>query len=76
MCSMSIAPSPSAAGVSKQIEMLLPIGVRPRQLTARTLLLGMLLVAAQGRPAHLRRVHPALLTLAADQRQRLGVIAQ
>jgi hypothetical protein len=65
-----------AAGVSKQIEMLLPIGVRPRQLSVRTLLTGMLLAAVEGRPAHLRRVHQALLGLAADERHRLGVVTQ
>jgi hypothetical protein len=64
------------AGVSRQIEALLPIGVRPRQLSVRTLLLGMLLIALEGRPAHLRRVHHALLGLDTRDRQRLGVIAQ
>ena len=35
----------------------------------------MLLVAVQGRPAHLRRVHHALLDLEPADRQRLGIIA-
>lgn len=65
-----------ASGVAERIEVLLPIGVRPRQLTARTLLLGMLLVAVQGRPAHLRRVHQALLALTASDRHRLGIITE
>jgi hypothetical protein len=65
-----------ASGVAGRIEALLPVGVRPRQLKVRTLLLGMLLVALQGRPAHLVRVHQALLALAADEQQRLGIIAQ
>jgi hypothetical protein len=65
-----------ASGVARRIELLLPIGVRPRQLTVRTLLLGMLLIAVQGRPAHLRRVHQALTALAAHEHQRLGIITQ
>jgi hypothetical protein len=63
------------AGVSSRIELLLAIGVRPRQLSVRTLLLGMLLVAAACRPAHLRRVHQALLALPEAQQRRLGIIA-
>jgi hypothetical protein len=39
----------------------------------RTLLLGMLLCQAEGRPAHLTRVHGALLALDNDDRCRLGV---
>jgi hypothetical protein len=53
----------------------LPIGVRPRQLSVRTLLTGMLLVAADHRPAHLRRVHQALIELPEPERWRLGVLA-
>jgi hypothetical protein len=64
------------SGVAREIELLLPVGVRPRQLPVRTLLTGMLLAAVQGRPAHLRRVHHALLALDADQQHRLGIIAQ
>ena len=63
------------AGVSRRIELLLPIGVRPRQLSVRTLLLGILLVAAACRPAHLRRVHQALTALPEAQQRRLGIIA-
>jgi len=47
--------------------------VRPRQLCVRTLLLGMLLCQAEGRPAHLTRVHGALLALDNGDRCRLGV---
>ena len=47
------------AGIAPRIELLLPIGVRARQLLVRTLLLGMLLVLADHRPAHLTRVHHA-----------------
>ena len=50
-------------------------GVRARQLLVRTLLLGMLLVLADHRPAHLTRVHHALITLPEDDQRRLGVIA-
>ncbi len=64
-----------AAGVAAGIEAMLPVGVRPRQLSVRTLLLGMLLVAAACRPAHLRRVHQALLALPEAQQRRLGIIA-
>lgn len=64
-----------ACGQASRIEALLPAGVRPRQLQVRTLLLGMLLVATEGRPAHLRRVHQALLALSEPDRFRLGVIA-
>jgi hypothetical protein len=53
---------------------LLPSGARPRQLAARTLLPGMLLAAAGGRPAHLTRVHQALASLPGDQQRRLGIL--
>ena len=65
-----------AAGVCEQIETLLPVGVKPRQLSVRTLLLGMLRVAVEGRPAHLRRVHQALLALCEHDQRRLGVLAR
>ncbi len=54
---------------------MLPIGVRARQLTVRTLLAGMCLAQADHRPAHLSRVHHALISLPDDDRVRLGVIA-
>ena len=60
------------SGVAPQIELLLPIGVRARQLLVRTLLLGMLIVLADHRPAHLTRVHQALTTLSEDDQRRLG----
>jgi hypothetical protein len=62
------------AGVAPRIEAMLPIGVRPRQLTVRTLLAGMCLTQADGRPAHLTRVHQALTALPEAEQQRLGVI--
>jgi hypothetical protein len=63
------------SGVAPRIEAALPIGVRPRQLSARTLLAGMCLAQADGRPAHLTRVHQALTSLPEDDQRRLGVIA-
>ena len=40
------------SGVAPQVEALLPIGVRRRQLRVRTLLAGMMLTQADQRPAH------------------------
>jgi hypothetical protein len=65
-----------AAGVAPRIEALLPAGVRPRQLSVRTLLAGMALAHADHRPAHLTRVHQALTSLPEDDQARLGVIAR
>jgi hypothetical protein len=65
------------AGVAERlarIETALPVGVRPRQLRVRTLLLGMLVALSDGRPAHLVRVHQALVGLADIDRRRLGVV--
>ena len=64
-----------ASGVAPRIEALLPIGVRPRQLSVRALLAGMCLTLADGRPAHLTRVHRALTSLPEDDQVRLGIIA-
>jgi hypothetical protein len=64
-----------ASGIAPRIEALLPSGARRRQLTARTLLLGMLLALADGRPAHLTRAHQALTSLPGDEQRRLGVLA-
>ena len=64
-----------ASGAAPRIEALLPVGVRPRQLSVRTLLAGMCLAQADHRPAHLTRVHQALTTPAEDDQRRLGVIA-
>ncbi len=63
------------AGAAPRIEAMLPIGVRARQLTARTLLAGMCLAQADHRPAHLTRVHQVLTALSEDDQRRLGVIA-
>jgi hypothetical protein len=63
------------SGVAPRIESALPIGVRPRQLSIRTLLAGMCLTQADHRPAHLTRVHQALVSLPEADQWRLGVIA-
>ncbi len=64
------------SGIAPRIELLLPIGVRARQLLARTLLLGMLLALADRRPAFLTEVHRALTHLPGADQRRLGVLAQ
>jgi len=64
-----------ASGIAARIEALLPAGVRRRQLAVRTLLAGMMLALADGRPAHLTRVHQALTALPEDDQRRLGVLA-
>jgi hypothetical protein len=64
-----------ASGVAPQLEAMLPVGVRSRQLTVRVLLAGMRLAQADHRPAHLTRVHQALTALSEDDQWRLGVIA-
>ncbi len=64
-----------ASGVAPRIEAVLPVGVRRRQLSVRTLLAGMCLTLADHRPAHLTRVHQALTTLPEDDQRRPGVIA-
>src|ERR1700722_7185498 len=64
-----------ASGIGPRIEALLPAGGRPRQLRVRTLLAGMCLTQADGRPAHLTRVHQALTSLPEHEQRRLGVLA-
>jgi hypothetical protein len=64
-----------ASGVAPRIEALLPIGVRSRQLSIRTLLAGMCLTQAGHRPAHLTRVHQMLVSLPEADQRRLGVLA-
>jgi hypothetical protein len=63
------------SGIAPRIELLLPIGVRTRQLLVRTLLLGMLLALADRRPAFLTEVHQALTRLPETDQRRLGVLA-
>jgi hypothetical protein len=66
----------AGSGAAEAIELMLPAGVRERQLKAGTLLTGMMLALADGRPAHLTRVLEALTGLPEDDQKRLGVIAQ
>jgi hypothetical protein len=62
-----------SSGAATQTEALLPVGVRPRQLSARTLLIGMALTMLEGREAFLRNVHRTLRALPEDDQCRLGV---
>ena len=66
----------SGSGVAEAIELMLPAGVRERQLKAGTLLTSMMLALAGGRPAHLTRILEALTGLPEDDQKRLGVTAQ
>jgi hypothetical protein len=63
-----------ASGVAPKIEALLPLGARPRQLSVRTLVVGILLTQADHRPAHLSGVHQSLCSLADTDQVRLGVV--
>jgi hypothetical protein len=65
-----------ASGIAPRTGALLPSGARARQLSVRTLLLGMMLALADGRPAHLTRVRQALVALPEDDQVRLGVLAE
>ena len=62
------------SGLALQTEVLLPIGVRHRQLKVRTLLAGMMLTLAGRRPAFLTEVHEALTAQPEADQVRLGVI--
>ena len=64
----------AGSGAGDAIEALLPEAARSRQLRAGTLLTGMMLALADGRPAHLTRVLEALTGLPEDDQKRLGVI--
>jgi hypothetical protein len=62
-----------ASGAAPVIEAMLPVGVRRRQLSVRSLLAGMCVAQADGRPAHLTRVRQALTSLPEADQRRLGV---
>jgi hypothetical protein len=64
-----------ASGIAPAIEALLPPAARRRQLTARTLLTGMLLALTDRRPAHLTEVRNVLTSLPGPDQERLAVIA-
>ena len=64
-----------ASGEAPRIEAMLPAGPRARQLSVRSLMAGMCLALADGRPAHLTRVRQALVSLPGDEQRRLGVLA-
>ena len=61
-----------ASGAPERFEAMLPAGVRSRQLSVRTLMAGMCLAQADGRPAHLTRVHRTLVSLPEEDRARPG----
>jgi hypothetical protein len=63
-----------ASAAADTLQPLLPAAARHRQLTARTLLIGMHLALAGSRPAHLTRAHQALTSLPEHDQKRLGVI--
>ena len=70
-----VLDQPSCAAMIAALETRLPIGVRPRQLSVRTLLIGMLLCLSNGlRNAYLSALHGALVELDDDDRERLGVL--
>ncbi len=62
-----------ASGAAPVIEAMLPAGVRHRQLTARTLLTGMMLALDDRRPAYLTEARAALAALPGADQVRLGV---
>jgi hypothetical protein len=64
-----------ASGIAPRAGAMLPAGVRARQLSVRTLMAGMCLTQADGRPAHLTRIRQALVSLPAGDQRRLGVTA-
>ena len=64
------------SGIASEIELLLPTGVRPRQLKIRTLLIGITLAMRAGRQAFLTDVHTTLTALPTEDQRRLSVIAQ
>jgi hypothetical protein len=64
----------SRSGAAGAIEQMLPPAARGRQLKAGTLLAGMMLALADGRPAHLTKAHAALTSLPEHDQKRLGVI--
>ena len=62
------------SGIAQTIEDMLPNMGQKRQLSVRTLLLGILLALADDRPCHLTRVHQELVDLREEERVRLGIM--
>ncbi len=72
----AVLDEPKLAAEIAGLEAHLPIGVRPRQCSLRTLLVGMHLCLGGGhQSAHLAAVHAALCGLEPSDRERLGVVA-
>lgn len=61
------------SGVVEVFEPLLPTGGRPRDLSLRTLLVGIALTAAANGPLYVNRLHQVLLALHPRTQARLGV---
>ena len=72
----AVLDAPGIGGEIASLEASLPIGVRPRQCSLRTLLLGMhLCLGSSHQSAHLAAVHAALCGLEPADKKRLGVVA-
>ena len=70
----ALLDEPDLAVAIGALEAALPIGVRPRQLSVRTLLVGMLGTLAEGHQnAHLSSVHAVLVGLGEEDQERLSV---
>jgi hypothetical protein len=65
-----------SSGVAQTLESALGVGVRARQLSVRTLLVGIVLTLGRGRPAHLRAIWRTLVGLAEADQVRLGVLVR
>ena len=63
------------SGVTEMIEARMPKGGRPRQLSSRTVLLGVMLALDAGRPAQLKAAWRALSQLSLADKGNLGVVA-
>jgi hypothetical protein len=64
------------SAIAGTLEDMLPVGARARQLSIRTLFIGILIALADHRPAHLTRIHQALCSLGEADQARLGVICE
>ena len=64
-----------ASGLAAVLEARMPAGGRPRQLPLRSLLVGVLVALDDDRPAHLTRIHQALVSLPEADQLRLEVLS-